>query len=63
MSIIASAGRHFVSPLALVEMAAFVGAMLLGWELVGLAILAWHVLRMGVIALRRRTRPPTGVSR
>jgi hypothetical protein len=44
--------RHHLRPLALIELAAFTVALLLGWTEIALAILAWHVLRMGAMAVR-----------
>jgi hypothetical protein len=49
---IVAMARHHVRPLALLELAAFTVALLLGWTAVALAILAWHVLRMGVLAVQ-----------
>lgn len=43
---VAEIGRHHLRPLTLVEVAAVVIALILGWKLVAVAILAWHVLRM-----------------
>jgi hypothetical protein len=46
--------RYHLSPLTLLEAVAFVAALLLGWKEVAVAILAWHALRMIVMAVRHR---------
>jgi hypothetical protein len=49
---LAETARHHLRPLALIELAAFTVALVLGWTEIALAILAWHVLRMGAMAVR-----------
>jgi hypothetical protein len=44
--------RSHLTLLTLVELAAFVAALLLGWKEVAVAVLWWHVLRMAVAAVR-----------
>lgn len=56
--LMAGVARHFLSPLALLEMTALVVAAALGWALVAQGILAWHVLRMAAMAWRGRRKAP-----
>lgn len=47
--------KYHLQPLVLVELAAFVAALLAGWELIAAAILLVHVARMGLPTLRAHT--------
>jgi hypothetical protein len=53
---IAAMARAHLSPLGVLELAAFAAALIMGWKLIALAILAIHVLHMGVAAYRHRPR-------
>ena len=49
--VVAGIAKYHLRPLVLIELAAFVAALLVGWKEVALAILVLHVLRMGITAL------------